>query len=269
MKRLLALCLLSIMPVLARAQDTGNPEKEPLYKGRAVHAWIQDLKDKDADTRQRAAYALGHIRRSRAVVPALLADMHDPDYQVREEVVVALGRLGPRAQSAVPALIEALKDKDGGVRERAADALGKVGCENENVIPALMDALKEKDVRLHAARALGGFGGKAKAAVSALIAMAKEGTPQTNADSEGPPEKTNGGKPKPTRTLVRVAAINALGGIGPDAKEAVPLLAQAAKDKDARVRDAARDALKRIESPGTVKSAEPDKKDSDPDTPPG
>jgi HEAT repeat protein len=267
MKRLLVVCLFSALPLVARGQEKDNPDKEPLYKGKAAHLWIQDLKDKDADTRQRAAQALGHIRRSRAVVPALIDAVHDPDYQVREEVVVALGRLGPRAQSAVPVLIDGLKDKDGGVRERSADSLGKIGCENDTVIPALIDALKEKDVRLHAARALGGFGAKAKVAVPALIAMAKEGAPASKSDSDSPAEKPTG-KPKPSHALVRVAAITALGGIGPDAKEAVPLLAQATKDKDAKVRDAAQESLRKIESPSnTTKAPAADKKDADSDPP--
>jgi HEAT repeat protein len=266
MKRLLVVCVFWALPLVARGQEKDNPEKEPLYKGKAVHLWIQDLKDKDADTRQKAAYALGHIRRSRAVVPALIDAVHDSDYQVREEVVVALGRLGPRAQSAVPLLIESLKDKDGGVRERSADSLGKIGCDNDAVIPALIDALKEKDVRLHAARALGSFGAKAKVAVPALIAMAKEGTPASKSDSDSPPDKPSS-KAKPSRSLVRVAAISALGGIGPDAKEAIPLLTQAAKDKDAKVRDAAQEALRKIENP-TAKSPASDKKDADSDSPP-
>ncbi len=266
MKRLLVVCLLAAYPLVAAAQDKESADKEPLYKGKAVTAWIQDLKDKDADTRQRAAGALGHIRRSRAVVPALIEAVRDNDYQVREEVVVALGRLGPRAQSAVPALIEALKDKDGGVRERSADALGKIGCENDSVIPALIEVLKEKDVRLHAAKALGSFGARAKVAVPALMEMAGDHSAAAKEDTDGPPVKTSSGKPKTTGTLVRTAAITALGGIGPDAKDALPLLTQAARDKNAKVRDAAKEAIKKVEGAADTKTT-PEKKDDGGDPP--
>ena len=51
---------------------------------------------------------------------------------------------------------------------------------------------------------------------------------------------------------VRSAAVLALLKIGPDAKEAVPALRKAQKDKDVKVRTYATKALERIESPSEV-----------------
>ena len=48
---------------------------------------------------------------------------------------------------------------------------------------------------------------------------------------------------------VRIAAILALGSIGPEAKAAVPALSNAARDGQAGVREAATDALKKIQPP--------------------
>jgi len=70
--------------------------------------------------------------------------------------------------------------------------------------------------------------------------------------------------------VVRVAAIKALEGIGPGAKEALPLLTQFSKDKDEKVREAAREALKKIapDSSDAVKDSRGEKKDGGGDSPP-
>ena len=51
-----------------------------------------------------------------------------------------------------------------------------------------------------------------------------------------------------------MSAVEALGGIGPDAKEAVPALKALLADKDEDVRAAAEEALSKIESKADGKS---------------
>ena len=46
---------------------------------------------------------------------------------VRQNAALALGAIGPAAESAVPALSEALGDSEWAVRRQAAIALGEVG----------------------------------------------------------------------------------------------------------------------------------------------
>ena len=81
---------------------------------------------------------------------------------VRQEVVVILGHLGPRAESVVPQLIELLEPgTSDGIREAAATALGKIGKEAKAAVDSLIRVLgPECRVPLAArvARALGEIG---------------------------------------------------------------------------------------------------------------
>jgi HEAT repeat protein len=58
-------------------------------------------------------------------VPQLRLMLEDPNGEVREAAVEALGEI--RNEAAIQALIGALKAKDPKVRQGAADALGKRG----------------------------------------------------------------------------------------------------------------------------------------------
>ena len=91
--------------------------------------------------------------KAKEVVPALERLLHDPDRDVRQEVLVALGQCG---KPAVPALIEALKDLDSNILVRAAEALGRIGPEAKEAIPALLPLLKDdiEEVRNVAGAAL-------------------------------------------------------------------------------------------------------------------
>ena len=100
------------------------------------------------------------------------------------------------------------------------------GAGDDNV-PALLKDLKSKNYksRISAAEALGKLGAvraaDAKDAIPVLLDMVK----------------------KDKEPLVRRAAVDALGRVDPDPKEAVPVLLNAMKDKDATVRSAAATAL--------------------------
>jgi HEAT repeat protein len=63
------------------------------------------------------------------VTPAFLQSLKDPDAEVRAEAAEALGKLARRRvmpKEAVPALKEALKDPSPNVRSEAAEALSMV-----------------------------------------------------------------------------------------------------------------------------------------------
>ena len=124
------------------------------------------------------------------------------DAGLRFYAVWTLGWIGPDAAEAAPALIRTLADADDNVRRKAAYSLGRVASPSQpgEAIPVLMKAFEDKndDVRQAAADAVANFGGKA---VRPLIGVVESSTP-----------------------VARLAAIAALGKIGGDAKDAIPVL---------------------------------------------
>jgi HEAT repeat protein len=139
-----------------------------------------------------------------------------------------VGQFGSQAAEAVPVLIPLVKEGPINLRRKAVVALGKIGPEARGAVPALREILAKESEKLlvcFAIRTLGSIGKDAKEALPDLIARSKS-----------------------DQILeVRLAAIEQLGIIGPDAKDAVGILTQAQKDGRAEIRDAATEALKRIQ----------------------
>ena len=170
-------------------------------------------------------------------------------YKVSNSAAFALGKIGPQTKEVVPALIQALKD-DFGPRSAAATALGEIGPDAKDAVPALVEALKDENinVRRYAAGALGQIGSNAKEAVSALVQALKDNNDGVRRYEETwlHPKKEDG----PSR--LRRSIVEALGRIGPEAKEAVPLIVRSLKDDyDPNVRVAAVEALGEIGSEAT------------------
>ncbi|NJK52289.1 MAG: HEAT repeat domain-containing protein [Leptolyngbyaceae cyanobacterium SU_3_3] len=142
---------------------------------------------------------------TKAVLPALIREFQDKDWQIRREVAKAIGHIGPDARTAIPALVERLRDDDRRVSAEAIASLGKLGT---MAIPALIGALESKPahIRSTAAWVLSSFNSTARGAVPALTAALKDDDWQ-----------------------VRWVAAYALGCIGPDAKSAIPSLIEAFK----------------------------------------
>lgn len=138
---------------------------------------------------------------AKQTVPACMTALEDEDPQVRRRAATVLEAIGPAAGQAVPALVKALGDKDADVRLRAVDALGAIGPAAAEAVPALMRifAGDEEWQRRNAYRAGTALAGIGKAPVPALRRMLR------NRD-----------------TRRRQRAIDALGQIGPAAKDAVP-----------------------------------------------
>jgi HEAT repeat protein len=90
----------------------------------AVRQRINQLKDRDAVVRQRAAEALG--AGGAEAVPALVAALRDVSCGVRRRAAESLGKLGGLASPAVPGLTEALRDRIHTVRDAARLALTQI-----------------------------------------------------------------------------------------------------------------------------------------------
>jgi HEAT repeat protein len=145
-------------------------------------------------------------------LPDGLKALQHPDASVRYRAVETLGKLGATAKFAIPELREALKDKNAAVRVKVAEALWKIEQPPASVVlPVLMSAMTEKDqrVRAQAPPVIALLGTKAKPAVPLLVAALKD-----------------------SYVDVKLAAITALGDLGPVAKDAVGPLLDLADDAD-------------------------------------
>jgi HEAT repeat protein len=179
---------------------------------------VKALQDKNTDVRRQAAYALGQIgSKAKGAVPALTKALTDDNLVVRQRAAAALGMIGPEAKSAVPALVRLMQSPQEGVPVEdsgqldAVIAIGDIGPAAKDAIPALMTSIKvgEQHMRLLALRSLAKVAPHDQALMTLLKTWLK-------------------GNSLPMRR----AAVGALGELGPDAKQAVPDLIEAAGAKD-------------------------------------
>jgi HEAT repeat protein len=187
-----------------------------------VEQFTKQLEDKELDSRNAAALALGQMQ-AKAQAPKLVQLLKDSDWRVRNAVAQALGQM--QAKEQAPKLVPLLKDSNSSVRYAAALALGQMQAKAQ--APQLVPLLKDSDstVRYAAADALGQM--QAKEQVPKLVQLLK------NSDSN-----------------VRHAAAKALGQM--QAKEQVPKLVQLLKDSDPSVRSAAAQALGQMQAKAQV-----------------
>jgi len=186
---------------------------------KAIPDLISSLENGNPVVRKEAAEDLGCLS-SEAVgaIPSLVQTLGDEKRWVRNTAAWALGQIGPKA---IPALIQALGNEDINVRCAAAWALGYAGAEAAGAIPALVQALgsENESVREAATWALGQIG---LAAVPTLV--------QIVGDQDG-------------NAALRKSAAMALGYVGPEAEEAIPVLIHVLEDESREVRIGAEVAL--------------------------
>jgi HEAT repeat protein len=194
------------------------------------------------------------------VVPAFIVALHDEDEQVRAAATKALQHWHlsePRAiaiccqqlpdcalartalrksgAEAISALIGTLESKNPDVREQAAQTIGAIGEPAAPAAGALAAVLKDKDgaVRLAAAKALWNITKQPDLVVPVLASLLK---------GNGLPPADDG---ELRRRFVQTV-IEALGRIGPVAKNALPALKATMKDDNRLIRESAERALKAI-----------------------
>ena len=195
----------------------------------ALPALTDCLADSDVAVRTNATYALGRVGQLAATATTALGEVAAGDRisAVRKEACKTLGAIGPKAAPAVPSLVKALHDPQVDVRQQAAIALGKIGPDAGPALPELIKAARETDksVRCHAIHAIGSLGKSGIGAIPELVKIMKDDDV----------------------IEVKLAAIDELASFGPDAAEAVEPLKLAAKDGRIAIREAANDALKKIQ----------------------
>ena len=211
---------------------------------RAVPALLKCLGDTSWEVRQAAAVALGGLGEHSAV-PGLCELVQDPDRDVRESVIFALGQICDRR--ALGPLVTALVDPETSVRNQAAGALRKLdrrweqSAAVQTALPKIKTALNNPDywVRYSATRLLE----QLHIDISSLIDESAT-TLKLPAPKEAPPHPAY---PVLSDLLfdrdrdLRLASAAALGRLRE--KNALSLLAAAARDSDVSVRHAVQAAL--------------------------
>ena len=183
-------------------------------------------------------YTLGRIGPAAAPATEELAKLvEDKNSRVAHEAIIALGNIGPAAKVAVPALVKALgqpDDKDLNF-SAIAYALGKIGPSAAEAESVLLDKLTSKDdsLRLLSAWALSQIRPTAAEVAAKTVPVLIAGLSLPDADD-------------------KALAADALGGFGPQAKDATEALKTAAGDADKNVSDAAAAALKAIGQPAAA-----------------
>jgi HEAT repeat protein len=193
---------------------------------RVLAPLISALTDADSAVRVAAIEALKETRDSRAVTP-LSNCLKDQEPTVRATAATALGSFSGGVASTT--LVRGLSDGHWAVRKACVEALGRAQDPNlvAQICPLLQDP--DHDVREVACEALGRIADRR--AVTALVLALTD-----------------------SQTMVRQNAAFALRGIDPDwdrfdeARAAIPELQNALKNREYWVRQAAREAIKRIES---------------------
>jgi HEAT repeat protein len=179
----------------------------------AVTSWMPSLKPRPAvEVRRAAAQGLGDFGAGAVrAIPALLRALEDPDPEVAAGALQALQNLGSAADVAGDAIFEFFNDPahDSGVgfpllRAHAAGAMAAIRPHDERVVAALLDvALRHRtpELRVSMIASLSTIRPAPATLVPALITLLRY------------PDGT-----------VQLAAISALGSLGPEAKAAVPEL---------------------------------------------
>jgi HEAT repeat protein len=267
-------CGQQAMPALAAAleKETRDARQATLIRvlGRigpdaacAVPLLTAALGSEQAHVRQAAAEALGGIgERALQAVLALVVLLRDWHAAARRDAARALARVGAHAgEVAVLPLVQALADRDEEARQAAQEALARIG---RPAVPLLVGLLKSDDPRMEhwLAWQMESLTWHKRAEECLL-----EGG---SVRVEGRPDDPNFAmtRREPIKAMrniswwfahsvedqlrmetAREAAVHALGGMGADAQEAVPVLADLLAGRGRRARQAAGLALGRIGPP--------------------
>ena len=220
----------------------------------AIPALLEGLKNKDANIRKNAAFALGEIgpEAESAISELSRVLKKDPDREVRKNAAFALGEIG---SPSIGILIKCLGDRDSRVRRNVAAALVRIGYP---AVSCLINLLHDNRpvIRKNAAGILGRIGPRAKDAVPTLEKFLNDSDKSfcwtvkqalkkiKHVTVEGLIDCLND-----KNTITRSKAAIALGKMGDKAASAIPELIVCLNDQSATVRKNAAFALTKIGEP--------------------
>jgi HEAT repeat protein len=232
-KLLAASCLIAwtlFFPGVAAAPG-GEREEEAAYMGRPLRQWILDLKDADTEVRQQAAYTLSRMgSRIQRAFPALKTAVKDSDPSVRQYAAEALGSTGPQA---LPVLLELLESDES--RYSAVMGLQRM---QPDQYPELLKRLTEGEPR------------QRRAAAAAMYMVMKY---MWRPSGDVLPALRRA--LKDPDALVRIEALDAIGGTRVNRWVAPEFVMELLKDKDPMARFKASDVL--LDSKSLLETSQP------------
>jgi RNA polymerase sigma factor (sigma-70 family) len=195
----------------------------------AVSAIFSALQDESKEVQLSAASVLAKAGKHFEPALTVLIDLLGSDKQAAL-TARTLGDIGTEARGALPKIREITQDRAGDdyLYMAALYAQARISADVDQPLSKLIDILNNKDERIRrtAISLIGKIGPPAGSAVTALVITLSTGDSQ-----------------------IREDCVNALGQIGPDAASVLPILrALATKDSSQDVRDAAKEAIDKIES---------------------
>lgn len=189
----------------------------------ATDQLLDRLVNGTVSVRRNAAMALGNIGPDIGpdAVGKLIQIVHDEfTAPVREEAVIALGKLKPFAEESVPALKKVLTDPDFRSPTHTARSLWLLTGDPKEALPTLIKSMDDLTYFQHAVEVLGEMGPEAAPAVDRLIEALSERDPDD-----------------------QIAAAYALARIGLPAAKAKEPLRKLLEDEEPQVREAAEVAI--------------------------
>ena len=243
----------------------------------AVPALTDALSDPNDGVKAAAAEALGRVGpEARTAVPELVKLARAADKPLRLAVTFALGRTDADDKLPVAtALVETLKTAtEIELRREAVTSLGLLGESQGGVVAALAAQLADPEAehRVLTVEALGRLGPAVRGVEAELLALFRtdpdKGVRRVSIRALTRGLTADAGRLLPVLTErlqadpefeVRVAIAQELGGLGENAKAAIPSLRAAQRDPQIRVREAAAAAIKQIERAGVKPTPEPAK----------
>jgi hypothetical protein len=194
-----------------------------------VPSLVKVFQSSDWHGRWYAASALGAIHADPDIcVPLLVSGMADPQPSVRNASVQALGHFGEAAGPYAGRIAELYDQADPNSRRIICSTFGNFASQGEAVVPVLLKGIVDSNdtVRIAAASSLGQVHAQPDQSIPALKIATKDPS-----------------------LIVRLQAVQSIGFFGTLGTNALQVLEEARLDADASVRNAATNALNRINLP--------------------
>lgn len=211
----------------------------------ALPALSEAIQSKNPHVRRFAAMGLGLLGlKAKDAAPLLAAGLKDPDPGARIAAAEALWRVDGNAADTVPVLMKLVDPDQGIVSYWAAGAISNIGPKSKDALPALRKMLSTSRWPDEAVKAIGNMGPDAKDAVPDLVKLLDHDDSDMRGSAAGALWKISRDPRAVPAVLAELkrsegrslAAVIAAGEIGPEIKEAKPLVQTALKNPAIYVR---------------------------------
>jgi len=145
-------------------------QREPVYNGRPVSAYMLELGSTDKKVHDAAREAITTIGPKSVPFLIKVLDSKEESTERRSRSAMALGALGKDAKEAAPSLINAVDEKEFNLRNAALYALGRMPADPAKTVPLYQRLLNDpnKQIRYRVVFNLGRVRGGGESVLNAL-----------------------------------------------------------------------------------------------------